>query len=476
MTLLSNPSRSRWLLLVVYVGLLVGAVFLFLVIRGIGEQAFSGTRLSAPSPILPVAHNQVLLHVLATLAAVILLGRFLAFVLKPLGQPAVVGEIVAGILLGPSLLGAWSPDTMHLLIPDATADPQRLTLTALGTVSQMGIVFYMFIVGLELNTSLLAKSAHAAIAISHASIVIPFLSGAALALWLFTPYAPSGVPFTSFALFMGIAMSITAFPVLARILTDRRLDSTPLGQIALGCAASDDVTAWCLLAVVIGIAQANLTGAFWTLVWTLIYLGVMLLIVRPLAVRSLLTSEAGVSASRIAGLFALVLTSALMTELIGIHAIFGAFLMGVIIPCSSPIAIAVKSKLYDVVTLLFLPAFFAITGMNTQIGLISGWDHWLVCGVILLVATAGKFGGTFIAARLTGVDNRMSAALGVLMNTRGLMELIVLNIGLSLGVISPSLYAMMVLMALCTTMLTGPVISWIWPTAQQNQDSVPVTG
>ena len=463
MVLPGTPTKSRWILPTFYVGLLLVSVLLFLVIRSIGESGSLSAELTAPNSVVPSAHNQVLLHVLATLTAVILLGRLLARLLKSVGQPAVIGEIIAGILLGPSLLGAVFPEAMHLLIPDQSADPQRHVATALGTISQIGIVLYMFVVGLELNTSMLAKSAHAAVAISHASIVVPFIMGATLALWLFEGFSPTGIPFTSFALFLGIAMAITAFPVLARILTDRKLDKTPLGIVALSCAASDDVTAWCLLAFVVGVAQANITGAFWVFIWTALYLTVMFFVVRPLGIRYLRRTNGEPSPTRIASLFAVVLTSAFVTELIGIHAIFGAFLVGVLIPHDSPIAVAVKTKLHDVVTMLFLPAFFAVTGMNTRIGLISGWEHWLICGVIILVATVGKFGGTYVAARLVGVNHRASATLGLLMNTRGLMELIVLNIGLSLGVITHSLFAMMVIMALATTMLTGPVISRIWP-------------
>lgn len=459
----ASSGRQRWVLPVFYVGLLAGAVLLFLLIRAVGESFSVHGQFTSVKRVLPVAHNQVLLHVLATLTAVILLGRFFAKLLRYVGQPAVVGEIVAGIVLGPSLLGAISPEAMHFLIPDHAADPNGHVLTALGTISQIGIVLYMFIVGLELNTSMLAKSAHAAVAISHASIIVPFLAGAGLSLWLYSDFAPEGVPFTSFSLFLGIAMSITAFPVLARILTDRKLEKTPLGIVALSCAASDDVTAWCLLAFVVGFAQANVTGAFWVLVWTSLYLCVMFLVVRPLGIRYLKNTNGEPSPMRIAGLFAAVLTSAMVTELIGIHAIFGAFLLGVIIPHDSPISASVKVKLHDVVTMLFLPAFFAITGMNTQIGLISGWENWLICGAIILVATIGKFGGSFVAARLTGVNHRASLTLSVLMNTRGLMELIVLNIGLSLGVISQTLFAMMVLMALTTTVLTGPAITYLWP-------------
>jgi Kef-type K+ transport system membrane component KefB len=272
------------------------------------------------------------------------------------------------------------------------------------------------------------------------------------------------VPFTSFALFMGIAMSITAFPVLARILSDRNMEKSELGVIAISCAATDDVTAWCLLAFVVGIANSAVGGALQTIVYALAYIVFMLVVVRPMAIRYLGT-DAEKQPSRRMAVWVLValLLSALTAEYIGIHAIFGAFLLGAVIPHDCDVARDFRNKLEDIVKILLLPAFFAYTGMKTQIGLVSGWQEWLMVVLIILVATAGKFGGTYVAARCTGLPSRTSAALGILMNTRGLMELIVLNIGLDMGVISPTLFAMMVLMALVTTMATTPVLQLLVP-------------
>jgi Kef-type K+ transport system membrane component KefB len=333
----------------------------------------------------------------------------------------------------------------------------------------------MFLIGIELNAGLLRSRAHATVAISHASILAPFLLGAALAVWLFPTLAPAGVPFTSFALFMGVAMSITAFPVLARILTDRRMDKTSLGVIALSCAATDDVTAWCLLAFVVGVARAEVGGAFRTVLLAFGFIIVMFVVVRPIAIKLVGTEPGQRRASRVTTrLLVAVLLSACAAEWIGIHAIFGAFLLGAVIPHDSPVAHEFTHKLQDIVKILLLPAFFAYTGMKTQIGLVSGTTEWLICGVIILAATAGKFGGTLVAAKLTGLDWRMAAALGVLMNTRGLMELIVLNIGLELGVISPTLFAMMVLMALVTTMSTTPILLYLHPLrAEEAKSSAP---
>jgi Kef-type K+ transport system membrane component KefB len=292
-------------------------------------------------------------------------------------------------------------------------------------------------------------------------------------LYLYPRLSHSGVPFTSFALFMGVAMSITAFPVLARILTDRGIQKTQLGVVALGCAATDDVTAWCLLAFVVGVAQAKIGGAFAVLGLTLAYIAVMFLVVRPAATRffARYTAEDDLTPNLVALVFAALLISALITEYIGIHAVFGAFLLGAIIPHDSPVARALTGKLEDLVTILLLPAFFAFTGMRTEIGLVSGYEQWLVCGLIILVATAGKFGGTLVAGRLTGLAWRDATALGLLMNTRGLMELIVLNIGLDLNVISPTLFAMMVVMALVTTMAASPLLALVSPVPRFNPAS-----
>jgi Kef-type K+ transport system membrane component KefB len=399
-----------------------------------------------------------LAHVLAALTAVLITGRLLGLLFRRVGQPPVIGEVVGGILLGPSLLGQVWPQAAAFILPLAVAP-------YLGVIAQLGVILYMFLVGLELNLAALRGRAHTLVVISHASILVPFLLGTALALFLYPRLSSSDVPFTSFALFLGVALSVTAFPVLARILTDRRMQKTPLGVLALGCAAAGDVTAWCLLAFVVGIAQARVDGALLVLGLTAAFLGFMFLVVRPLAIRLLARfDEARLTSGVVALVFAALLLSALTTELmIGIHAIFGAFLLGAIIPHDSAIARAFTRKLEDLVTVLLLPAFFALTGMRTQIGLVAGLEQWLLCGLIILVATAGKFGGTLVSARLTGLGWRESVGLGVLMNTRGLMELIVLNIGLDLGILSPALFAMMVLMALATTLATTPLLQLLAP-------------
>ncbi|HVU87376.1 MAG TPA: cation:proton antiporter [Pirellulales bacterium] len=467
---MSRPSDPRfsWQGFAGYLALIAGGVGLFLLIRAFGAHL---TSQAAPADARPVGQPlpgqvDVVLHVIATLAAVVFFGFVLGRLCKHLGQPPVIGEVLAGIMLGPSLLGVISPDALHMLIPAAADDPKGQVPAALRAVSQLGVILYMFLVGLELNAARLAGRAHAAVAVSHASIVLPFVLGAALALGLYPVFSHDGVPFTSFALFMGAAMSITAFPVLARILTDRKLDKTELGTVALGCAAADDVTAWCLLALVVGVAQAKIGSAVLVIGGALAFIAFMFLIVRPLLGRLIPRMESrsdALSPLAISGTFLAVLLAALATEAIGIHAVFGAFLLGAVIPHDSRIAREFSMKMKDLVTVLLLPAFFAFTGMRTQIGLVSGWGNWLWCVAIILVATIGKFGGTLGAARLTGLKWREAAALGTLMNTRGLMELVVLNIGLDLGVISPTLFAMMIIMALVTTAATAPALEWLMP-------------
>jgi Kef-type K+ transport system membrane component KefB len=389
------------------------------------------------------------MHVLIALVAVIAVGQILARLFAYIDQPPVIGEVMAGILLGPSLIG---PQASQTILPQSVAP-------FLAVISQLGVILYMFIVGLELNAGLIKGRARAAVATSHASIVVPFLLGSLMALVLYPRLSTSAVPFTNFALFVGIAMSITAFPVLARILTDQELSRTPLGVMALSCAALGDVTAWCLLAFVVGVAQAQVGKGLFVVAGTVAYIAAMLLVVRPLVVR-LARHPAAKRLSRTAAgvVFVTLLASALATELIGIHAIFGAFLLGALVPHDSDFARDFARRAEPIVTVLLLPAFFALTGMRTRIDLLTGAGPWLLCGAVILVATVGKFGGTLAMARLTGSTWRDAAALGALMNTRGLMELIVLNIGLDLGVISQTLFAMMVLMALVTTMLTSPVV------------------
>lgn len=405
-----------------------------------------------------------LTHVLATLAAVIATGMILGRLLRYLGQPAVIGEVLAGILLGPSLLGAVWPEAMHVLTPPASADPGGKVPAAVGAVAQLGVVLYMFLVGLELDTGHLAGHAVTAMVLAAASISVPFALGAGLAVGLHPVYAPAGVPLLSFALFIGLALAVTAFPVLARILADRGLDRTELGTLALGAAAVADVVLWCLLAAVAGVAQSSADGVVRVAGGAVVFGVGMVLIARPLLVRASqwLDDRPGpLPPAAVSATFLGVLLAALATEFIGIHALFGAFLLGALLPHEGRLARTFASTLKDPVTVLLLPAFFASIGMRTEIGLLASPADWLWCGVIVLTVTVGKVGGTMAVARLCGRDWREAVALGVLMNTHGLMELIVLSVGLELGLISPPLFALLVLMALTTTATTAPMLVWL---------------
>ncbi len=452
-----RSDRSTLLRTVLFYGvMLFGAAALIAFVER------QGRGLTAPAPVDKVLFGsarpgdriEVLVHVLLALVVIIILARMLGALFKRFNQPPVIGEVVAGIVLGPSVLGRLFPDAQAFLLPPSIAP-------FLGILSQVGVILYMFLVGLELNPALLRKKTHTAVAVSHASIVFPFLLGAGLALWLYPRYSTQDVPFFVFCLFSGVSMSVTAFPVLARILTDRGIQKTRLGSIALACAAVDDVTAWCLLAFVVSVVHARVGGAFLTMGLTVAYIAAMLVLVRPALKRVVAWYERTGQPSRnvTAGVLLALLVSSLITELIGIHALFGAFLLGAAIDPDSKLTRDLTGKLEDIVLLLFLPAFFAFTGMRTQIGLVQGWASWLAVVVIIAVASLGKFGGSFVAARLTGMKPRDAAVIGILMNTRGLMELIVLNIGLDLRVLSPTLFAMLVLMALVTTLFTTPVLN-----------------
>lgn len=396
------------------------------------------------------ATSHVLLHVLLLLALVMILARLLGAALRALGQPAVIGEVLAGIVLGPSILGRLSPELAGLIVPPGIA-PQ------LAVLAEVGVILFMFVIGLELDTTLLRQRVRATLAIAHASIAVPFALGCAAALWLYPRYAYGDVPFTTFTLFMGVSLSITAFPVLARILRDRGLQQTELGIIVLTCAAMNDVAAWCLLAFVVAVARAEAASALTTTLLTVGYVALMLGVVRPLIRR--VAEAQHLTASVMPLVFVGVIVSALATELIGIHALFGAFMLGAAIPHDSALAVALRPRIEDLVLSLFLPAFFALTGIRTEIGLVSTAEHWLVAGLIVVVASVGKLGGSALAARATGLSWRDASAVGALMNTRGLIELVVLNVGLDLGVLSPTLFAMMVIMALVTTAMTSPLLT-----------------
>lgn len=403
---------------------------------------------------------------LIQIAAVLLVGRLLGRLLRWMGQPLVIAEIVAGISLGPSLLGALWPSAMEWLFPAAA-------MGVLGTVAQLGLVFFMFLVGLEFDPRLLQGRARAAVTISAAGIVVPFAVGLGVAWLLPADLSRPGVHRLTFSLFVGVAMAVTAFPVLARILTERRLVKTPVGALALAAAAVDDVSAWCLLAIVVGVASASgLGSAALTLAMALVYVAVVWFVVRPILHRVGPREGTAVSVDIVALSVLFVTLSALATEWIGIHALFGGFLIGAAMPRRGGLSVVLAERMEDFVTIVLLPLFFAYSGLRTRIGLLDQASDWGLALLLLLVATVGKFGGSALAARWSGMGRRESAAIGVLMNTRGLMEIVVLNVGLDLGVISERMFAMMVLVALVTTWITSPILRRLYDPAR----SVPLGG
>jgi Kef-type K+ transport system membrane component KefB len=392
---------------------------------------------------------------LTQIVVVVVAARLCGGLAARIGQPKVIGEIVAGIMLGPSLLGWAAPGVSQALFPPGSLGTLKL-------LADVGVLLFMFVVGLELDVEVLRGVARTALLVSHASILFPCFLGVVLSLALYGSLAPAGVPFVPFALFLGIAMSITAFPVLARILEERGLTRTPLGNTAITCAAVDDVTAWSLLAIVVAVAKAqDLASAGLTVLTVAAFIGLMWVVVGP-AVRWVIGRSAPETPSKnlLAFVLLMLIGSALTAERIGIHALFGAFLVGVVMPHEAGFRAALVQRLEEISAILFLPLFFAFTGLRTRIGLLDSAEAWLMCLAVIAVATAGKLGGSMAAARLSGMGTLDALSLGALMNTRGLMELIVLNVGYELGILSPRIFAMMVLMALVTTFSTAPLLAY----------------
>ena len=469
--------KRKWSLIfyvVIVAGL--GAVIYWIVEQGHGLQSSSlTTQQMQPTKELNTGNNfQVftdsfnqnlsdpLTILLLQIIVIIAIAHLFGFLFKKIGQPAVIGEIFAGIILGPSVIGLFFPQINHFLFPPAS-------LGTLNFLSQIGLIFFMFIIGMELDLKAIRKQAYDAVIISHASIIIPYTLGMGLAYFIYQDYAPAGTSFLSFALFMGIAMSITAFPVLARILQEKGLTRSKLGAMALTCAAADDLTAWCILAAVIALVKSGSSiSALYTIGLAVVYVLLMFKVVRPALkkIEHIYHEQEKMRTPIIALLFIMLIVSSYVTSIIGIHSLFGAFIAGVIMPSGFSFRKIVIDKIEDVSIVLLLPLFFVITGLRTEIGLLNEGHLWITFGWILMVAVVGKFGGSAFAARIVGQSWKDSLSIGVLMNTRGLMQLIVLNIGYDLGILSPEIFAMMVLMALVTTLMTGPaldLINWLIP-------------
>jgi Kef-type K+ transport system membrane component KefB len=384
-------------------------------------------------------------------------SRIFGIVFKKLGQQTVIGEIIAGIFLGPSILGWLFPSFSSFIFPPNS-------FISLQFLSQIGLAFFMFVIGMELDLSKIKNRANDAVMISHVSIIFPFFLGTCLSYYIFRELAPVDINFTSFALFIGIAMSITAFPVLARIIKERGLTKTPLGVLAITCAAADDVTAWCLLAAVIAIVKAgSVSSSLFTIGLAVIYIVFMIYALKPWLqkLNDKRIKSDPIDKTVIGISFFVLLGSAYFTEIIGIHALFGSFIAGVVMPDNSRFKEALTDKVEDISTILLLPIFFAFTGLRTQIGLLNEGHLWILCLIIILVAISGKLLASAFAAKILGRTWKDSLSIGILMNTRGLMELVVLNIGYDLGILGPEIFAIMVLMALTTTLMTGPLLDTI---------------
>lgn len=392
------------------------------------------------------------------MAVILTAARAMAVVFRFIGQPAVIGEMAAGILLGPSLLGRIYPAGMNYLFPAGGLEP-------LYALSQLGLVLFMFLVGLELRPGSLRGSAKSVIVASQASIVAPFLLGGMLA-WALYPRLGGGAPRLPFVLFLGAAMGVTAFPVLARILADRKLMHTRVGVFAISCAAFDDVTAWCLLALITLIARPEAIGNSlpWRFAALIGYILAMLFLVRP-ALRRLLPAKAAPDLGSFGAAMILLLLSVWTTEALAVHALFGAFVAGIVMPKDGKLEEELQERLEWVTLVLLLPLFFAYTGLRTSIGLLNSIELWLFCGLIVIVAVLSKLVVSAVVVRASGMPWRESLAVGVLVNTKGLVELVILNVGLDLHILSPTLFSIMVIMALATTLMTTPLIGRILPAA-----------
>jgi Kef-type K+ transport system membrane component KefB len=398
-------------------------------------------------------------HLLLIVALVLVAGQTGGWACAKAGQPRVIGQIVAGILLGPSLLGAVAPDAFRYLFPVET-------MAAVRGLSELGVVLFMFWAGLELKLEALRGNGRRALVISHVSIVVPGIFGAALSVWLRPRFEPSVKPL-AFALFLSAAMAVTAFPVLVRLLQDLYMDGTPLGVLAITCAAIDDITAWCLLAVVVAVTTAGgVADVAATLAGTGALVSGFVLVVRPTLARF---------GSVPTGLAVTVgLLAAWAAEQAGVHVVFGAFLAGACMPRSDGQSDALAGRLHDVVTTTLLPMFFVSMGLRVRIDLLSSPYLWAVAGIVIAVAVLGKGGGCTIAARAMGESWRDALTLGALMNTRGLTELVILNIGLDLGVISTTLFTIMVLMAVTTTVMASPLLSLLGRTRSSDGAEAPL--
>lgn len=393
---------------------------------------------------------------------ILIFARIVAWLFTKLGQPSVIGEILAGIVLGPSVMGWLWPEGFQFLFPSAS-------LHNISLLSQFGLIFFMFVIGMELDLDEIRKQLRKSFVIAHSGIVAPFILGVMASIILYDTYGGEKSSLLTFALFVGISLSVTAFPVLARIIQEQGKMKDPIGVLSMASAANGDITAWCLLAVIMAIAQAGSPlSALFTVLFAAVYMLVMFLIVRPAfaVIGSAYNTKEVAGKGIVALAFVVLLISSYVTEILGLHALFGAFIAGVVMPTNLNFRHMLTEKVEDVSLAVFLPLFFVSSGLSTQIGLLNTPAHWWVTLAITLVAILGKVGGTYGACRVVGETRRDSLYMGVLMNTRGLMELVILSMGLQLEILSPVMYAILVIMTLVTTFMTTPIlhlVNKLWP-------------
>ncbi|MDR2499067.1 MAG: cation:proton antiporter [Tannerellaceae bacterium] len=394
---------------------------------------------------------------LLQIIVILIACRIFGWLFLKLGQPTVIGEILAGIVLGPSILGSIAPEFSQFLFKEETLDNINM-------ISAFGLILFMFAIGMELDIREVRKKLKETILISHTSTIVPFIIGAIIAYFAYDKYADADTPFLPFALFIGISMSITAFPVLARIIQEKKLTKSHLGMLTLACAANGDMTAWCLLALVVAVAQAgSVVSAIFTIAFACIYLLIMFFPIRKFLkkVGKYYNDEEVMDKWMVALMFLILTCSAYLTQILGLHSLFGAFIAGVVMPEQLKFRRIMTDKVEDVALSLFLPLFFVSTGLRTEIALLNTTEMWVMCGIIIFGAIVGKLGGTYVAARIAGEDVRNSLYIGALMNTRGLMELVVLTIGYEMQILSPPIFVMLVIMTLVTTFMTGPLTALI---------------
>lgn len=414
---------------------------------------------------------------LIQLVVILLVVRVVGWLFARLHQPTVIGEILAGILLGPSLLGAVWPEAMETLFPVHS-------LGNLELLSQFGLILFMFTIGMELRMKDLKGQAQQAFVISQSGIIFPFILGILLTYGLYSrpELLSEGSSFLSLALFVGISLSITAFPVLARIIQERSLSHSHLGRLALSTAAMGDIVAWLMLAAIMAVSQGgSFTSALYNMLFLALYLAVIFGILRPLfgLLGRRVRHREVLSKSLMGLIFILLMASAYFTEIMSMHALFGAFMLGLVMPENLDFRVIVKEKVEDLALLLLLPLFFVSSGLRTELGLVNTPELWALFGIFTLVAVVGKMGGTYLAARSCGIQRRESLYLGAYMNTRGLMELVVLRIGLDLGVLSTVLFTILVMMTLVTTIMTAPtlqLIDWLLKKKKTPQSLEHATG